>query len=87
MKFKSSTEARHFINSKKAELGVIDSKIQARSAEAKDEAITIEARGLIIKEVEGEVAKRNQINFELDLLLKNSKTPDIIYILIKRSLN
>lgn len=65
MKFKSSTEARHFINSKKTELGVIDSKIQARSAEAKDEAITIEARGLIIKEVEGEVAKRNQINVEL----------------------
>jgi len=65
MKFKSSTEARHFINSKKAELGVIDSKIQARSAEAKDEAITIEARGLIIKEVEGEVAKRNQINVDL----------------------
>ena len=65
MKFKSSTEARHFINSKKAELGVIDSRIQARSAEAKDEAITIEARGLIIKEVEGEVAKRNQINVDL----------------------
>ena len=59
MKFKSSSEARAAIAQNEKEVATLNSTIEKRSAEAKDESLTVEARDLILADLEKEIAKRD----------------------------